>query len=595
MFDFLKPEKKAKLTKAKQDLKFGSVNKKEVPCSRHIPYSHLIDETTLGTFDGLMMKVIKIEGFPHETADQITINYAQEKRNNLLIGINSSQYAIWSTIIRRKQTKFPEGNFEAGFSKDLNEQYQKKISDKNMFINDIYITIIRKKASNKIHKISDFMKSLSMAGDVEEKKYLRKEMKQELEEVTEKIMASYAKYNPKILGSYKTDLGTESDILRFLSYLINGIDRKILVPKKAINSYLSTTRPFFAKDAFEQKGLRAAKIGGSVTIKEYAGITKPSIFDELLTLPFEFVLTQSFIFIDRNTALSNMKIQKRQLEGAGDDAISLIDELVDGMDDIASGRICFGSHHLTLTCFATNKKELQKNLALADSALGNQGISAVREDTALEAGFWSQLPANASYIGRKSAITSQNYAAFCSYHNYPSGKIKKNHWGDAITLLETVSGTPFYFNLHVNDLGNTTVIGPTGSGKTVFMTFLQAQLEKFKPKRVYFDKDRGAEIFIRAIGGYYSTIEPGVSTGFNPFQLEDTVKNRTFLISLLAFMLDNKNEPLTPTDMEYISNLVSGNFEQNKENRNLEVLAAYLPQGTNNHLATRLKRWCVYC
>ena len=73
--------------------------------------------------------------------------------------------------------------------------------------------------------------------------------------------------------------------------------------------------------------------------------------------------------------------------------------------------------------------------------------------------------------------------------------------GDAVTLLQTTSQTPFFFNFHQGDLGNFTVIGPSGSGKTVVMNFLAAQAQKFSPRTILFDKDRGAEVFVRAIGG----------------------------------------------------------------------------------------------
>lgn len=574
-----------------QNLKYGKVNGKEVPVARHIPYSHHIDDTTLGTYDGLMFKIIRLTGFSHETADQSAVNYAQERRNSLLIGINDSRYAIWSTIIRRKATRFPEGDFTDEFCQQLNSAYQEKMLDKDMFVNEIYVTIIRKGSGNKVNKFGDFLKSLSTTGDIESKRYERKEMKRELEEVAEKMLASLTPYGPELLGTRTTENGIESEPLSFLSFLINGDKRTVLLPKQPINNYLGNVRPFFAKDAFELKGLRQSRIGGAVTIKEYPGLTKPSLLNELLTLPFEFILTQSFVFQDRGTALSNMKIQKRQLISAGDDAISLTEELISAMDDLASGRICFGVHHFTLVCFAGNTKQLQKNLAKADSVLANQGINAVREDLALEAAFWAQLPGNIPYIGRKAAISSQNYAAFCAYHNYPTGHIDGNHWGPAVTLLETVSGTPYYFNFHKEDLGNTTIIGPSGSGKTVLMTFLQAQLEKFNSRRVYLDKDRGAEIFIRAIGGYYATIQPGISTGFNPFQLEHNPKNEAFLISLLAFMLSENGAELDAVDMEHVVRTVQGNFELEPKDRQLSVLAQYLPQGKDNHLARRLKRW----
>ena len=42
------------------------------------------------------------------------------------------------------------------------------------------------------------------------------------------------------------------------------------------------------------------------------------------------------------------------------------------------------------------------------------------------------------------------------------------------------------------------VTGPTGSGKTALLNFLCAQARKFKGRLFYFDRDRGAEIFLRA-------------------------------------------------------------------------------------------------
>ena len=63
-----------------------------------------------------------------------------------------------------------------------------------------------------------------------------------------------------------------------------------------------------------------------------------------------------------------------------------------------------------------------------------------------------------------------------------------------MTLLETTAAGPYYFNFHQGDLGNFTVIGPSGSGKTVVLNFLLAQARKFRPRIIFFDKDRGAEI-----------------------------------------------------------------------------------------------------
>jgi hypothetical protein len=52
-----------------------------------------------------------------------------------------------------------------------------------------------------------------------------------------------------------------------------------------------------------------------------------------------------------------------------------------------------------------------------------------------------------------------------------------------------------------------------------------------------FDKDRGAEIFLRAMGGHYARLSPGEPTGFNPLKLPDTAHNRAFLRDWAASLL----------------------------------------------------------
>jgi hypothetical protein len=92
---------------------------------------------------------------------------------------------------------------------------------------------------------------------------------------------------------------------------------------------------------------------------------------------------------------------------------------------------------------------------------------------------------------------------------------------------------PIYFSLHASDpgdpdggsrkdTGHTLICGPTGSGKTVFIGFLIAMLDRQGVTQVVFDKDRGLEILVRALGGEYLPLKNGAPTGFNPLQLPIT-------------------------------------------------------------------------
>ena len=77
--------------------------------------------------------------------------------------------------------------------------------------------------------------------------------------------------------------------------------------------------------------------------------------------------------------------------------------------------------------------------------------------------------------------------------------------------------------------------GKSGTGKTALINFLLSQVQKYDPKPTifFFDKDRGAEIFVRACGGTYMALESGQPTGFNPFQCENTEANVQFLCNLM--------------------------------------------------------------
>jgi type IV secretion system protein VirB4 len=342
-------------------------------------------------------------------------------------------------------------------------------------------------------------------------------------------------------------------------------------------------------------GPDGAAFGAIVSLKDYPSRTAPGILDGVLRLPMEMVLTESFAFVDRQAALDRMGLALRRLKAAEDDAFSLRGELAQARDDVGAGRSAYGEHHLTILAKADSLEELDQGVADIQGSLSEAGAIAVREDVNLEPAFWAQFPANFKYIARKAMISAGNFAGLASFHNHPTGQAEGNHWGPAIAVLETTSFGPYHFNFHHGDLGNFTVIGPSGSGKTVLLTFLLAQAERLKPRIAYFDKDRGAEPFIRAIGGRYDVISPGEPTGFNPLALPDTPANRAFLSEWVAQLLTSEGEVLDAEDKVMIADALDANFAQPANHRRLRFLrelfrGARRPQAGD--LAARLSAWC---
>lgn len=405
-------------------------------------------------------------------------------------------------------------------------------------------------------------------------------------------MAALGSYEPRLLSVYDGGVGPCSEPLEFFSTLFNGETLPRRLPMQDAGAYLPDRRISFGQEAIElaPAGDAERSYVGIVSIKDYPGQTSPGMFDELLRLPFELTVTQSFGFVERQAALGRMNLTLRRMRSAEDEALSLRSELSHAKDEVAAGRSGFGEHHMTIAIRAGSPGDVDAGVAEAQAALADLGIIAVREEIALEPAFWAQFPGNFKYIARRGLVSTGNFAGLASGHNFALGQAEGNHWGEAVSLLETTAAGPYFFNFHQGDLGNFTIIGPSGSGKTVALNFLLAQARKFDPRIIFFDKDRGGELFIRAIGGRYDVLRPGTPSGLNPLHLEDNAANRQFLIDWLALLAGTADVE----ELAQIKDAVDANFAQPPHHRRLRHIVELFRGGQRPHagdLWSRLRPW----
>lgn len=569
--------------------RYGEQLKKEVSCARFIPYTCHVDANTVKTKDGDYVQVLKVAGIAHETADTDQLNAWHNLRNTLYRSLQNQNCSVWTTIIRHESQAYPEGDYLAGFSDELNQKYRKSIQSQKLYVNDMYISLVLKAPFDIPILSAFFNKKL----DLEAQHQLK--ALQALSEITQKVFNLLQGYEPERLALYTENDVLYSRVYEFFGHLINGEYQKVPLTTTSADQILNTSRLSFGVESFEIRASSSSLYGATIGIKEYTPQSSPGMLDHLLHLPCSFILTQSFTCISKSVAVQKMTIQKNKMVSAGDLAQSQILQITDALDDLISNEFVMGDHHLTMTVLASTLPKTVKSLSHAVDAFANAGFMVAREDLALEAGFWAQLPGNFSHRPRKALITSRNFAGLMSMHNHPVGHLKGNWWGDALTMFKTTSGTPYYFNFHQHGehypLGNTTIIGPSGTGKTVLMGFLMAQAEKYKPRVVYFDKDRGAEIFIRAQSGQYNPLFDGEPTGFNPLQLEPTPKNKAFLTELIKVLATSHGEAYSVEDAEEVNRALKGVLKLDKSERRLINLIPFLDGTRANSVASRLMPW----
>ena len=564
---------------------------KEVTVGDRLPYAGHLDPQTLRTRDGLLLQVIKLQGFPAETSDDDELNYRKAVRETLLRGAASSRLAIYHHVIRRRVEPLRQAPPEQAFCAALDAAWQEQLATRRLYVNDIYLTLVSRPLQGTAGWLSGLF-GKGNAGNESQERQVR-----QLHALRETFQSALAHYGPRTLTLYQGRGGLCSEPAEFLANLVNGEPSRVLAPTGDLGQALAGRRLSFGLDAMEfgPGGPWPTRFGAMVSIKDYPARSSPGMLDGVLRLPHEMVLTESFGFVDRQVSLDRMGLALRRLRAAEDDAVSLRSELAAAQDEVGAGRAVYGEHHLSILAKAETLDGLDQGVAEIQSALGEAGAISVREDVNLEPAFWAQFPANFAFIARRALVSVANFASLASLHNQPQGQTQNLHWGAPVAMLETTSFGPYAFNFHNGDLGNFSVIGPSGSGKTALLTFLTAQAQRFKPRVAYFDKDRGAEAFIRAIGGRYDVLAPGTPSGFNPLALTDTGENRAFIAEWLGTLLMSDGAVLDAQDRETIADAIDASFARPPALRRLKYLRDLFRGGRRpaaGDLASRLAAWC---
>lgn len=563
---------------------------KEARAGDRLPYARLLDEATVLLRDGSVMTALQVPGLLFETEDSEALNAHQATREVMLRSTLDARFVMYHHVVRRRVEVDLDAAFPDPLSRHIDARWRERLGSGALFVNDQFVTLIRRPARGKAGLVERMQKRGRKAKGITEAdpKDIRA-----LKAAATGLLASLSNYGGQLLGDYRGPQGaTNNEVLELLSALYNGEVRPVRRPADDVDigQMLPYRRVSFGLDAIEQRGSGAPDFCSILGLKDYPEATSPGLLDALLRLPYEMVVCESYAPTERQTARERMDLALRRLKSADEEAMAERADMMAARDELGNGAVGFGDHHLTVLVRERDLGRLDDATAACAAALSDTGAIAVREDINLEPSFWGQFPGNEGYIVRRALISSANMASFGSFHGFALGSAANNHWGDAVTLLQTTSSTPFFFNFHHGDLGNFSVIGPSGSGKTVVMNFLAAQAQKFSPRTILFDKDRGAELFIRGIGGRYDAIRAGEPTGFNPLALPDTPANRAFLRDWLGVLL-KANGPEEEATIAAAVDAAYGNDPSLRRLRNFRELLSGHRRPQPGDLADRLAAW----
>lgn len=331
-----------------------------------------------------------------------------------------------------------------------------------------------------------------------------------------------------------------------------------------------------------------------LSITGFPDYVYPDDMNFINKLPVSFRWSNRFIFLDEQDAVSEInKIRgawfykketvfsflvnalkrgkNETVSHKNQDAILHIEDSEKATLEANLGAVKYGFFTSTIILYDENKEKIEKNAQLLVKIFNNNGYYVKIEELNAVDAFLGSLPGGLMYNLRKPMIHTVNLACILPLLSFYTGS-KVNPCNlypensPSLMVVNSEATTPFYFNLHVNDVGHAVIFGPTGAGKSTLLDLLAVQFLRYPDCQVYyFDKGYSSYIMTRAIGGTHIDI---------------LGQSQNITLTPLQYISESKSELTWAA--EYISQLVKIQgtpVNAEKENKIYDALDAYSKKG----------------
>lgn len=334
-----------------------------------------------------------------------------------------------------------------------------------------------------------------------------------------------------------------------------------------------------------------------VSVRGLPSLTRPSLLDALSALPFPYRWTVRWIALDKTDAeVELIRLRKRwfaKRKGVGvllreaitKEEVPLLDtdaaaktEECDGALEALGAETCgFGYLTLTVTVSAASEGEAAGRARSIEAALNAQGFVARTEDLNAVDAWLGSLPGEPYADVRRPLVSTLNLADLMPASAVWAGPARDPLLGPPLLVARTAGATPFRLALNVGDVGHAMVVGPTGSGKSVLLSFLALQWLRYPGSRVIiFDKGRSARAATLAVDGCWRALQAGSGYALQPLARIGEEGERSWAAEWIAEAGRAAGLEITPRCREEVWAALAALAEAPVEQRTLTVFTALM-------------------
>jgi type IV secretion system protein VirB4 len=554
----------------------------------YVPWRDFLFDNVILHTDHSVSMTLQVEGVPFETMDDHIINYRHDQLEAAIrdVGQDGVTFHFLQCRGAADPGMYPEGRFSTDFCERLDAKYKAKLfGSRGMWFNQSYLTI--QLSPRQIPVFGRFRPQPDPTDPPQQR--MRR-----LQRLVGIFCEHMKDCKPRILGLAERNNRLFNEVAEAIAFAMTGYWRP--VPFTVGDAVSVFSEKFIVgRETFEVRMPHKSSWGACLGMDEFPYMTEPGMLDAFLSAGYRHTVMHAYRCLPSIDGQALVLRKQNRMRHSGDRAIRQAEELDEAANLIASGRLAMGGHANVLTVFADNPAQLSDAIQSAWGDFSTGGIKVEREDITLEGALFSMIPGNFHLRGRDAGISSRNFAAFASFHNFPSG-VRKGHWGQPLAILRNSGGAPFNFHLHHGGVGNTLVSGHTGAGKTTLLGFVICQSERSRARVILWDKDRGLESLVRAVEGNYLPLvnTPGLGSGVAPLKRlsgDDPEDMAALAQQIRACAATPDPYKFTPEEDRRLYKGLREVMKMPPEDRWLEDVRAFL--GTSRDGAgARLEKWC---
>jgi type IV secretion system protein VirB4 len=560
-----------------------------------VPYACHLDDCTLLTKNGEVLQVIKIPALGVTEEAVMGGDVRAAIRQAIADNIPQEEAAIWFHTLRQPisfDTRIPSAPH---FSRSLHRAYSANWGWVQSHANEIYITIIFPAATARLTQPGLVVASFSKWWV--ERHYLHHVDKtvEKLNLVTAIFCAALAKFNATILGVEDMGGVLYSAPLSFLRGLITGEYSPMPMEMADSSHLLSRQSMAVGYNAIELIGNFGKRFLAMFTIKDYYEL-QPITLDLLLGLDFPLVITQTFLKKKLLAREENLHRQYDLLVSSGDEEFSVASG-IEGRAHRSSRELA--ASQITVSIYASDPQKLESRVKELVASASEVGILLARFDIELEDVYWSQLPANFSFLRRQYPVAINFVPGFTIRHSYPMGFGSGKGWATPLVTLNTSLDTPYFYSFFSDNSFHVSLMGNGGIFYYQWLHFLVAEAQKIAVHTTFLSSTGRSWLPVRALAGRVVCFTPqgaflnGKPLFLNPLSLKDTPVLQHFIRQWIVALVASSGEALSEREQRVLHQIVDQVLSLNLDQRRLHVVKKYLlqdPLGKN--LAERLSPWC---